>query len=54
MEEFYRTYLLSNKESFSKYTSDWRKANIMLIFMSIRAKKSRIVRNIKDRISVLR
>lgn len=54
MEEFYKTYLLSNRENFNKYTNDWRKANTMLIYMSLRAKKSRITKNIKDKISVLR
>ena len=48
MEEFYRTYLLSNKENFNTYTEEWRKANIKLIYMSLRAKKSRVSKSVRD------
>ena len=51
LQEFYRSYLLSNRNNFNKYTSEWRKSNIKLIYLSCRAKKSRILEHVKNAIS---
>ena len=48
LQEFYRSYSLSNKDSFNKYTSEWSKSNLKLIYLSCRAQKSRAIKNVKD------
>ena len=54
MEEFYRTYLLSNRKNFNRYTREWSKANIKLIYMSLRAKKSRVSKSVRGGIPFLK
>ena len=54
MEEFYRTYLLSNKENFNRYSKEWRNANIKLIYLSLRAKKSRASKKLWDSVAFMR
>ena len=51
MGEFYRSYLLSNKDNFNSYTTQWRKYNIRLVYLSARAQGSRVVRTVRNSVS---